>query len=110
VPRLLDCQQKVPVPSCVKGAAIVAFTGLQVETVPGVGDAPVVGVGVRVGEVADVGVLLTAGGVSVRVGEAPAVGEFVTVGVRVLVAVGDGVVPAQQPFGMGAPSTGQSFT
>src|SRR5262245_44970778 len=46
-PRRSDCQQKVPAPSKVKGAAMVEFTGLQIapltraEAVPG----PMVGLG-----------------------------------------------------------------
>src|SRR5512140_1733168 len=55
-PRLLDCQQKVPAPSLVKGAVIVPVIGLQVEPPPpgvgvrvNVGVGPVPGVEVRVG-------------------------------------------------------------
>ncbi len=61
VPRLLDCQQKVPAPSKVKGAVMVEVTGLH-------GTAPLVGVMVEVA-------------VRVPVGVAP-------VGVRVEVSVG----------------------
>src|ERR1044071_7121457 len=74
-PRLLVCQQKVPAPSKVNGAAIVAVTGLQV---------PPPGVGVRVG------VLVGVPGAGVRVGvaEGPVVGVLVRVGVRVAVGCG----------------------
>src|SRR6185436_14702347 len=78
LPRLLERQQKVPAPSKVNGAVIVAATGLQV-TPPGVG----VRVGVLVGE-PGVGVLVRVG---VLVGE-PGVGVLVRVGVLVGVKVG----------------------
>src|SRR6185436_2049809 len=81
LPRLLERQQKVPAPSKVKGAVIVAVTGLHVPTCPGVG------VRVAVGE-GPVGVLVGVG-VRVAVGEGP-VGVLVRVGVRV--AVGEGPV------------------
>src|SRR6185295_19278738 len=72
LPRLLDRLQKVPAPSKVKGAVIVAVTGLQVVPAPGVGvRVGPIGVGVRVG---------------VRVGP-------VAVGVRVAVRVGVRVGP-----------------
>ena len=62
VPRLLDCQQKVPAPSKVKGAVMVDVTGLQVPP-------PEVGVAVGGTEVkVRVGVRVIAGGVKVRVG------------------------------------------
>src|SRR4051794_26869576 len=73
-PRLLVCQQKVPAPSCTKGALMVAVTGLQVEP-PDVGVA--VRVGVRVG--VDVGPM----GVRVGVDVGP-MGVFVRVGVFVI--------------------------
>ena len=106
-PRLLDCQQKVPTPSWVKGAVIVAVTGLHVEPLVGVavtasgvrvrvGVFVIPAVGVRVGVLVipavgvRVGVVVIAGGVvgvAVRVGvfEGPAVGVLVTVAVGPLV-------------------------
>ena len=99
VPRLPDCQQKLPAPSCVNGAVIVALTGLQVE--PATDVTTDVGVFVLVGEAPGVGVLVlvavtTVPGVEVRVGEAPTiwVGEavFVAVAESPGVAVREGVV------------------
>jgi hypothetical protein len=94
-PRLLDCQQKAPIPSWVKGAAIVAVTGLHVE--PLVGVAVIASeVGVRVGVFGTKGVtvrvnvgpgvavrveVLVTKGVTVRVGVSPAVGVLVAVDV-----------------------------
>src|SRR5690242_5830900 len=60
-PRLLDRQQKVPAPSKVNGAVIVAVTGLHVTLVPVVG----VRVAVTIGVLVRVGVTI---GVLVRVG------------------------------------------
>ena len=72
---MLDCQQNVPAPSCVKGAEIVAVTGLQVPPLPGV--------------LVSVGVLVGGNGVFVRVGVLLGpTGVFVLVGVRVGVLVG----------------------
>ena len=91
-PRLLDCQQKLPAPSLVKGAAIVALTGLHVEPVPDV-------VAVAVGTI---GVLVRvnvgpAVGVRVRVAVGPE-GVLVRVAVRVKVAVGPtGVLVTRLP-------------
>src|SRR5687768_2422720 len=78
-PRLLDCQQKVPAPSKVNGAAMVAVTGLHAP--------PVTAVGVRVGvALGPIGVFVrVAVRVGVRVGP---MGVFVRVGVRVGVKVG----------------------
>src|SRR4029434_11013400 len=71
LPRLLERQQSVPAPSKVKGAVIVAVSGLQVVPPPGVG--------VRVGPI----------GVEVRVGvRVRPVAVGVRVGVRVAVLVG----------------------
>src|SRR3972149_2079773 len=73
VPRLLVCQQKVPEPSRVKGAVIVALTGLQVDPPPPPPD------------------------VGVRVGLGPTVGVRVRVGVEVRVGVRVGVPPPPPP-------------
>src|SRR5689334_10226076 len=79
VPRLLDCQQKVPEPSKLKGAVMVALTGLHVPV-------PMVAVGVKV----RVDVLLMAG-VEVRVGVSVTVlvrvGVLLIAGVKVRVGV-----------------------
>ena len=95
VPRLVDCQQKVPTPSCVNGAVMVAVTGLQVfvTIVVGVTDGATVRVGVAViGPAVGVRVRVTVGppGVRVRVEVLvmPAVGVRVTVRVAVLVTAG----------------------
>ena len=57
VPRLLDCQQKVPTPSWVKGAVILAVTGLHTKPVATVGEAGGVPVSVIVLVGVTVGVL-----------------------------------------------------
>ncbi len=85
VPRLLDCQQKVPDPSKVKGAVVVEVTGLQPS---------VMGVGVRVG-------VFEIAGVSVRVGVRVGVFEIAGVSVRVGVRVGVLVKQAQVVVGVG---------
>src|SRR4051812_5726009 len=74
VPRLADCQQKLPAPSKVKGAVMVAVTGLQ---------APAPLVGMTVGVFVRVAVRL-----AVKVGPTSVIvpvglGELVRVGVRV---------------------------
>lgn len=81
-PRLVDCQQNVPVPSNVNGAVMLEDTGLH--------GTPVIGVGVRVGVFVTAGVLVRVG-IRVMVGVGPVavrVGVRVMVGESVTVAVG----------------------
>ena len=97
VPRLLDCQQKVPAPSKLKGAVMVEETGLHAPT-PDVG--AMVGVMVRVGVdvLVDVRVTVRVGvnvADPVRVGVIVSVG--VTVGVDVSVSVGVRVTVSPLP-------------
>src|SRR5882757_9664512 len=73
VPRLVDCQQKLPAPSKVKGAVMVDVTG---EQAPTLGVIVIVGEAMRVAVMADVTVM-----VGVRVG------VLLTAGVRVRVKV-----------------------
>src|ERR1041384_1153638 len=75
LPRLLERQQKVPAPSKVKGAVMVAVTGLHV-TPPGVGVRVAVTTGVLVRVGVSVGVLVArVVGVGVQTGGGVMVGE-----------------------------------
>ncbi len=91
---MLACQQKVPTPSWVNGAVMVAVTGLHVAPLE-------VGTGVNV----RVGVLVNTMPVGVRVRVGPGVGvrvgvnvPVVPVGVRVTVRVGEAMLVGEAPL------------